>query len=627
MNSTKDITGFHVGLISNPDHKDIPDDAASACSNLDPDGEGVLRGIKAALSKSTTAGIKSMTIGKFIKTIGGNYDLVCTDGTNIYTLGDFYGTPGLVTMYLTDNSTGTSEAMVPTTMVVKNEELHIGRGTASVPKWIGRTNYNLFGVNTYNGAMCIEDAECPQQNHTGTGYFYVVSAVEHGGTSAFDPTLQYRYTISCILDGLQETPLSSYNYTAPETITADADYITVVIGCNYAVTDPSYVNKRITGIRVYRREEAQSPTGTGKMDGIYKPTSAYRLVKEIDTTASTGWANSGATKIYTFNDANDYLGASYEDNTGIAETSTSSIVNYGISTEMNNFLFVGNCAKTGLPDAGHMLFRSKAYRYDMFDWVNDYLKLPTVPTALAGYRGRVYAFDLNNMYVINPENFSIEDTLEGMGCTSHKSWVATDFGLFWASKNNIYWHDGTKIEPIGERIKTEWQTAAASTTPVVTFNAEKSLVMFHLGNNAYSWHVFKKRFDYYTTLITGFLGAVTGKDGEEYISNGTNLEETFGGTTDRAWSWTSKEFDMDDSNQVKEWYHLRQDYTGSTTPLYSVAGGTPATALTDSTKIQSGGAWVKSKTLKIKISGNAGVAGFNTCESAQIIFRRMRGAR
>ena len=44
----------------------------------------------------------------------------------------------------------------------------------------------------------------------------------------------------------------------------------------------------------------------------------------------------------------------------------------------------------------------------MFNWIEDYLVLPSTPTALASFQGRLYAFDKQNTYRIDPNNLIIE---------------------------------------------------------------------------------------------------------------------------------------------------------------------------------------------------------------------------
>ena len=60
------------------------------------------------------------------------------------------------------------------------------------------------------------------------------------------------------------------------------------------------------------------------------------------------------------------------------------------------------------------------------------------PVALSFFNNRVYAFSNNSMFRIEPNNFSIEHTYEGVGCIGKNSVVSFDMGMAWADYNNIY---------------------------------------------------------------------------------------------------------------------------------------------------------------------------------------------
>ena len=90
--------------------------------------------------------------------------------------------------------------------------------------------------------------------------------------------------------------------------------------------------------------------------------------------------------------------------------------------------------------------------YDQFDWSENYLRIDNLPTAIAGFGGRIWVFDSNNTYKVNPEQFYIEDTFEGSGCIGSEAVSTSEFGLCYADKNNIYLHNGSAPQPIGTRI-------------------------------------------------------------------------------------------------------------------------------------------------------------------------------
>ena len=82
-----------------------------------------------------------------------------------------------------------------------------------------------------------------------------------------------------------------------------------------------------------------------------------------------------------------------------------SITNFEIQNcQINNYHFIGKCKHPKVDDASTFLFRSKVGKFDTFDWLLDFVKLPTVPTALISFNGRIWAFDDANTYKIEPNN-------------------------------------------------------------------------------------------------------------------------------------------------------------------------------------------------------------------------------
>ena len=127
---------------------------------------------------------------------------------------------------------------------------------------------------------------------------------------------------------------------------------------------------------------------------------------------------------------------------------------YALSAQLNNQHYIGKCWHEGyVDDATSYIFVSKVGKFDVFDWLVDFIKLPTVPTALTSFSGRIYAFDELNTYRIRGGNeLFIEDIFEGVGCLNDDAVVSTDFGMFLADNKNIYMHNGRSAEPIGEAI-------------------------------------------------------------------------------------------------------------------------------------------------------------------------------
>ena len=302
----------------------------------------------------------------------------------------------------------------------------------------------------------------------------------------------YFYKATMIYDGYQETPLSREAFVQLDHTDTKNNIITITIN------DYTAIPKRASAIKIYRAE-SQSATAT-------IPTSFYRLVKVIPF--SRAWSASGVSYSFVFDD-NGIKGASFEAESGLAETLESTLPRYSLSTQLNNQHYIAKCWHDGyVDDASSYVFVSKVGKFDVFDWLVDFIKLPTVPTALTSFAGRVYAFDELNTYRMRGsaggQGLYIEDVFEGVGCLNDDAVVSTDFGLFFADNNNIYQHNGRSAEPIGEAIVRgdstySWQNRDTSYYTRAIYDAKRRSVYFTFkaGNNyyAWAWNIPRKRWD------------------------------------------------------------------------------------------------------------------------------------
>ncbi|KKS58933.1 MAG: hypothetical protein UV26_C0034G0005 [candidate division WWE3 bacterium GW2011_GWF2_42_42] len=575
--------------INRADAEDIPDNAASDSNNIDGDApEGYLQAIPTALTKSNSNNLaQSSRLFSWIKTKNSKWHLVHVDSANINVMVDFYAT--------TPTAGITPLACVATSMVEHNEEVHVAVGTATIgtptaPNWTGYCDYGQFGGATLEWKSLSAVLTRPVSTSN-----YLVGLAGHTVTPpAVTPFLAdkiYHYNVSFVYDGVQESPMGAgYQSFSISTYGANPDYVTVTITL-YAVAS---LNPRVTGVKLYRRE-ADPSTGL--------PTTLYRLQQEFNTTTSVAYVDrlganqswTGTTdKVITYVDNNTDVLSSYEEQTGIAETLISSDVYYTLNTDLNGFHFVAGCLKTGLPDASMMMFRSKQYRYDMFNWTNDHFKLPTVPTAMKAFNGKIWVFDENNTYRINPDGIYNEDTTSGIGCLSQRSIITTDYGMFWCDDKNAYWHDGEKIIPIGNAIKTDFGATAQWSgfacnyargsqflTTCVVFHAPKNYVLFivpdHTGavSNVWAFHVQRQRWDKWLSftqcgVTTSGFGAFSGRGGEVYVSTGVPsggsglLVEALNGATWRSFYWTSKVFDFGQPARLKRIKAINTELTSTT---------------------------------------------------------------
>lgn len=594
---TLNIRNFHTGLISNPDAQDIPLDACTDMDSVALDGQGRLIGLPTA--GSAVGSVVNLEFGEFVTDLNSDWHLIyANSATNLCAVvTDFYGTPTTVipTDYLSIGA-----VHKPNTIVAKNGVAHIGITNLVAPEWVGKISTGQFGGSAPSGFLRLP-AECKAYSGTSSGQFSLIGGTPAGSGAKFVVGYKYNWAYSLVYDGIQESPLITAIIDYDPGAATEGKYKPIVIIADNAVLSPTSFNPRITAVNLYR---AESVTGSNRDYGFYK------LIESIDIN-DAGWTTDGNDKIYTFNDYGEPTGASYEDNTGLLETATTTIPYYKISADVNDSLFVGLCYVPDIPDATHMIFKSKEFRYSMFDVYNEYIRLRRIPTAMRGYNGKLLVWDNYEMHLIDPNGFYIIDSLEGAGCSSHKSVKVTPYGVFFANSQSAYKFDG-KVHRISDPIKNLWQAETA--TPKVNYDEKENLVLFHFGAECYYYHVEYNTWGYASSFHSGFAGGFQGKDGESYSSGSTTTVENFGGNSTRAWDWTSKEIDFD-TWQDKKFYYLVVDGTATTT--YGIDGGTPSTSLVNTNEIGGSGSWKQGKTLTTKLVATGG----NSVSRIEIIGR------
>jgi hypothetical protein len=443
------------------------------------------------------------------------------------------------------------------------------------------------------------------------------------GVGDFQDDATYFWKCSYMYDGYQESPLSlAYSHTP-------------AVNKNIEVTLDLYnllrIPKRVSHIVLYRAEDSDNV-------GSANPDSFYRLVKKmkIDTSfalQSDGWGDEDYRQKIHVDQLNN-AGSSYEARNLMPETLETSIINYALSTQINSMHIVGKCYKTEISDATNFLFKSKVNNFDQFDWTTDFLRLPTVPTSLASFNGRIYAFDENNTYRINPQGFYIEDTFEGAGCSGPQAVLVTEYGMCYCDKNNIYLHDGKSPKPIATPILTggtfSWHNVTEPEYGFkVMFDAKrKSFMIFFLGsdNNNYAWayNLIHNRWDLlHFHDSQNPEGVLHGKNGELFVAvSGTYLAHYLGSTSTTldAWEWRSKYMTMNEDTVKKKFYDVNV-INGGTAPTitYGVDGDTTPADTLSSGKVQS--THSKSKSLQIKLVQAAGAT--NTVDSVGVLYRRL----
>ena len=403
-------------------------------------------------------------------------------------------------------------------------------------------------------------------------------------TGTFSTDKSYFYKASFVYDGYQESPLSSqYTRYVPS---SDNRQASVTLSIRNIVL----FNKRISHVNLYM--------SSGEDQNSISPTGFYRLVKSFEL--DTGWKLTdtdssnpdwGDHRSITFTD-DGTVTTSYEALNGISETLDNTQPHYALSTQLNNTHFIGNCYHSTISDASTIIFKSKPYNFDQFDWSLDLLRLPTVPTALASFNGRVYAFEENNTYRIEPNNFYIEDTFEGVGCHGANAVIVTEYGMFFADKRNIYMHNGKTPIPIGTSIMRDasgslgWDSNTLGSDTRIIFDSERNSVMVSFkgsGNNYYFWsyNIIFKRWDLIEAdAIYSVVGHFVGRDGSMYICKDDKIFNFMGASLKRPWNWTSKQITAGQDTQVKKFKKFRIEGNPSGTigtEVFCTVGGSDVT--------------------------------------------------
>ena len=403
--------------------------------------------------------------------------------------------------------------------------------------------------------------------------FTVTSGGSTTGSTEFLTGDIVEYKLSYLYDGYQDGPLTSWveQYDNGTALTGNIDHM--ICELELARAELLDLNPRITDVVVWRRNNE---------------TDYYRLVKQVNL-AELGNTpeTTDLTYISTFKDRVSYK--SYEATTGLSETLDFSEMNFGTSAQIEDFLFVGDVWHRSFTDAGNTIFRSMPGNFSQFNWATDFLALPTKPLALASFAGKLWAFSREKIYRINPSQFFIESVQDGIGILNQNSLVVTDYGMFFCDKNSMYQHDGTKPVDIGGTVlfnqdnpeTTVGYRAALDKCilegidPIVAYDGRHKCVYFMIQgikevnsdtytktkSGIYTYYPRTGRFDY---IIVDYpcKFAVLGRDGDTLLSTQYQLFSLRRSTlSSKAWSWTSKEFDMGTLNVDKVWKSIK--LTGS----------------------------------------------------------------
>ena len=379
---------------------------------------------------------------------------------------------------------------------------------------------------------------------------------------------QYYYKISFTYDGFQESPLSGNVFEDTFKATKDCKYFKLTL--KIPNVKSLHINSRVTHINVYRKNQKRE---------------LYRLVKSISLSQKEDlFVEKDGLWEHKFNDEGATI--SYEGLNGISETLTHLTPNFGLACQLNDFLFVARVRHPKIENGSHILLRSKQGKFSLFDWSNDFLDLPLEPIAMASFANRVFLFDENNLYIVNPEGMYIEEKVEGVGILNSQSVVVTDEGMFFADRNNIYAHNGRNAVPIGNPIlynhsRPEWQIGyldaikkaeSLGYTPRIVYDSiKKSIYVILQGytdadngisssyethkSRIYAFNLTTKRWDYYNS--PNINSAIVTSKGDVVLNDGYQIYNYRVDKRNRkSFAWESKEFIMGSSNYDKVFKRL-----------------------------------------------------------------------
>ena len=424
------------------------------------------------------------------------------------------------------------------------------------------------------------------------------------------------YRLSLMYDGYQESVLDKSVYVSSTNPFKYGQKIVIS-------ALPNYLNHRISHINIYR--------GKAYDGNSSKADSEYVLIKSIPFNGD-GWVDSadGYLKYTLYDNTGNNFG-SYEALTGVSPEMSTNFLSYSISEECAGYLFVAQADNPEISNTDNYIFRSKAGKFNIFNWANEYCALPEKVTALQSYNNFLYAFSPANVYTINPNNLSIVDSMQGQGVLSNEGVISTDYGMFFADKYGVYVHNGKSSQLISRIIEYTSNTDLAnfvwseidwdSQHPKLAFDSQRKalLIFFEVSNNSYAWvySVLQRRWDLWS-FDNKVRAMIQGKFGEIIASDGS-LFQVGTGTTRKAWEFQSKKITAGFDTYEKQFKEVHYEGTSSLNTTYKTSLADSSWNALSSNRLNS--AHSKSKWLQVKVEDTT---GGKQLESLGVHFRPLR---
>ena len=384
------------------------------------------------------------------------------------------------------------------------------------------------------------------------------NSVSQYKTGNFNEGQTYYYKVAVVYDSFQEGPLSFNQYARTVTETGNYKNMQIIL----KLSSPPI---RASHITIYRRNSEDE---------------FFRLVAE-QPLEDDAWTYNSSDNVYTaYVNDNGTLGANYEAITGMPEDLEYTLVHYGIATEASGHLVVADCWHPEVKQSKNFIFKSQPQAYSTFNWAKDFCVLPNKPTAIQWFAGKIYAFDLHNTWRVNLDSMVVEDAFEGTGCIGQESILVTDFGMFFADYQGIYFHNGNMSENISRDIShnsaadtldsldtntdynyewSPWQNISHKLDPHLLYNPKDQSVLVCFINEkegssdisaAWKYSITRKRWDFLE--LDEFTAVITGTRNDIYLGGKNKLLQIGASTNlNKAYDWVSKSFNMGSLSEDK----------------------------------------------------------------------------
>ncbi len=469
-----------------------------------------------------------------------------------------------------------------------------------------------------------------------------LAVVENAGTGYFTSGNLYSWKYSLIYDGVEESCIGAD--IGENDVSGGSDFYTITINVEYGLASTHLFRHRLTGINIYRADS---------LDGSLSGLGLYRKIASIDINDAQ-WELLYPDKFFRILDNGTYWvhpvsgkitpseNTTYNENSGISETLEDISTKFELSTIGNGYHFVGKNYHSIIKDASRYIFKSKNFRYDVFDWTKDFLIMPEPYNSMTFYEGKLWVGSLNKFYRINPEGMYIEDVFEDAGTQGQRSIHSNEYGMFFGNKNGSWMYQNGTFYTISQAIRQSassgksWKTLnfitdASPTLPdlIVTSDSKKGYVLFinerdSSGDKIFAWAYspVNKRWDAFSFAdyaSSANAGVFKGKDGEVYLSNAVGTYNLMRNTGYELWEWYSQELSFDSTRQEKSITTIKVDITGTVTINYGFDGGTVNNAYTNEALLNQ-----YKKSIRIKLNA---ASGSNSVDSLEIVYRPKVGNR